>query len=187
MTNKVEIQVRNIRLTNEIEDYVNKKAGNIDHYLPSIDEARVELAHYKAARNASDRNIAQITLHGRGFTLRTEERADEALAAFDLALDNMQRQIERYKGKHQHGRGDGRSAAEAAEPIIDDETGELSPLVARKKKFVLSPMSEEEAVIQMRNLGHDNFFIFYNAKTSKMNVLYRRRNGSYGLIEPELG
>jgi len=187
MSNKVEVQTRNIRLTEKIEEYVNKKAGNLDHYLPAIDEARVELAHYKAARSATDRNVVQITVYGKGFTLRTEERSDEALAAFDLALDNMQRQIERYKGKHQHGRGDGRSAAEAALPIIDDETGELSPLVARKKKFVLYPMSEEEAVTQMRNLGHDNFFIFYNADTSKVNVLYRRRNGSYGLIEPELG
>jgi|JFJP01.1.fsa_nt_gi putative sigma-54 modulation protein len=190
MSNKVEVQTRNIRLTEKIEEYVNKKAGNFDHYLPTIEEVRVELAHHKAARSATDRNVAQITVYGKGFTLRTEERSDEALAAFDLALDNMQRQIERYKGKHQHGRGDGRSAAEVAEavePIIDDETGELSPLVARKKKFVLYPMTEEEAVIQMRNLGHDNFFIFYNAETSKVNVLYRRRNGSYGLIEPELG
>jgi putative sigma-54 modulation protein len=187
MPNKVEVQTRNIRLTEKIEEYVTKKAGNLNHYLPAIDEARVELVHYKAARSANDRNVAQITVHGKGFVLRTEERADEALAAFDHALDNMQHQIERYKGKHQHGRGDGRSAAEAVEQIIDDETGELSPLVARKKKFVLYPMTEEEAVIQMRNLGHDNFFIFYNAETSKINVLYRRRNGSYGLIQPELG
>jgi putative sigma-54 modulation protein len=187
MSNKVEVQTRNIRLTEKIEEYVNKKAGNFDHYLPSIEEARVELEHHKAARNTSDRNVVQITVRGKGFTLRTEERADEALAAFDLAHDNMQRQIERYKGKHQHGRGDGRSAAEAAEPIIDDETGELSPVVARRKKFILYPMSEDEASVQMRNLGHDNFFIFYNAETSKVNVLYRRRNGSYGLIEPELG
>lgn len=187
MSNKVEVQTRNIRLTDKIDEYVNKKAGNFDHYLPAIDEARVELSHHKAARNATDRNVAQITVHGKGFTLRTEERAEEALAAFDLAHENMQRQIERYKGKHQLGRGDGRSAADAAEPIFDETTGELSPLVARKKKFVLYPMDEEEAVVQMRNLGHDNFFIFYNAKTSKINVLYRRRNGSYGLIEPELG
>ncbi len=187
MSNKVEVQTRNIRLTEKIEEYVNKKAGNLSRYLPAIEEARVELAHYKAARSAADRNAAQITVYGKGFVLRTEERADEALAAFDLAIDNMQRQIERYKGKHQHGRGDGRSAAEAVEPIIDDETGEPSPLVARKKKFVLYPMNEEEAVTQMRNLGHDNFFIFYNAETNKINVLYRRRNGSYGLIEPELG
>jgi putative sigma-54 modulation protein len=187
MSNKVEVQTRNIRLTEKIEDYVHKKAGNLDHYLPSIEEARVELAHYKAARDAKDRNVVQLTVHGKGFTLRTEERADEALAAFDFALDNMQRQIERYKGKHYHGRGDGRTAADLLGEVIDDETGELSPLVARRKKFILFPMTEEEAIVQMRNLGHDNFFLFYNGETSKINVLYRRRNGSYGLIEPELG
>lgn len=187
MSNTVEVQTRNIRLTDKIEDYVNKKAGNLDHYLPAIDEARVELAHHKAARDAKDRNVVQITVRGKGFVLRTEERADEVLAAFDLAMDNLQRQIERYKGKHYHGRGDGRTAAEAVESIIDDETGELSALVARRKKFMLYPMNEDEAIVQMRNLGHDNFFIFYNAETSKINVLYRRRNGSYGLIEPELG
>lgn len=187
MSNKVEVQTRQIRLTERIEEYVSKKAGNLDHYLPAIDEARVELAHYKAARDANDRNVAQITVFGKGFTLRSEERSDEALAAFDKALDNMQRQIERYKGKKYHGRGDGRSASEVADEIIDEETGELSPLFARRKKFVLYPMTEDEALVQMRNLGHDNFFIFYNAETSKVNVLYRRRNGSYGLIEPELG
>ena len=187
MTNKVDIQTRNIRLTEKIDEYVNKKAGNLDHYLPSIDEARVELSHHKAARDANDRNVAQITVHGKGFTLRTEVRADEALAAFDQAISNLQRQIERYKGKHYHGRGDGRSAAEVVEDVIDYETGELSPLFAKRKKFVLYPMSEDEAVLQMRDLGHDNFFIFYNAETSRINVLYRRRNGSYGLIDPVLG
>jgi putative sigma-54 modulation protein len=73
------------------------------------------------------------------------------------------------------------------EEVIDEDTGQLSPLVARRKKFLLYPMTEEEAIVQMRNLGHDNFFLFYNAETNKINVLYRRRNGSYGLIEPELG
>jgi putative sigma-54 modulation protein len=187
MSNKVELLTRNIRLTEKIEEYVDKKAGNLDHYLPAIEEARIELSHHKAARDANDRNVAQITVHGKGFTLRSEVRSDEALAAFDAALENLQRQIERHKGKHYRGRGDGRSAAEVAEEIIDDETGELSPLVARRKKFVLYPMNEDEAVVQMRNLGHDNFFVFYNADTSKINILYRRRNGSYGLIEPEIG
>ena len=187
MSNKVEVQTRQIRLTERIEEYVAKKAGNLDHYLPAIDEARVELAHYKAARDANDRNVAQITVFGKGFTLRSEERSDEALAAFDKALDNMQRQIERYKGKKYHGRGDGRSASDVVDDVIDEETGELSPLFAKRKKFVLYPMTEAEALVQMRNLGHDNFFVFYNAETSKVNVLYRRRNGSYGLIEPELG
>lgn len=187
MSNKVEVQTRNIRLTEKIEEYVNKKAGNLDHYLPAIEEARVDLSHHKAARDIKDRNVAEITVYGKGFTLRSEVRGDEALAAFDGALDNMQRLIERHKGKHAHGRGDGRSAAEVAEEVMDEETGEISPLFARRKKFMLYPMTEEEAVVQMRDLGHDNFFVFYNAGTSKVNVLYRRRNGSYGLIEPELG
>ncbi len=94
MSNTVEVQTRNIRLTEKIEQYVNKKASNLDHYLPSIDEARVELAHHKAARDAKDRNVVQITVRGKGFVLRTEERADEILAAFDFAMDNLQRQIQ---------------------------------------------------------------------------------------------
>ncbi len=187
MSNKVEVQTRQIRLSDHIEEYVSKKAGNLDHYLPAIENARVELSHYKAARDANDRNVAQITVFGKGFILRSEERADEALAAFDKALDNMHRQVERYKGKKHHGRGDGRSAYEVAEAIIDEETGQASPLFAKRKKFVLYPMTAEEALMQMQDLGHDNFFVFYDAETSKVNVLYRRRNGSYGLIEPELG
>ncbi|MBL8097545.1 MAG: ribosome-associated translation inhibitor RaiA [Anaerolineales bacterium] len=187
MSNKVEIQTVNIRLTEKIEEHVNKKAGNLDRYLPAVDEVRVQLSHYKAARDAKDRNVAEIMVYGKGVTLRSEVRADEVLSAFDAAYDNMQRQIERHKGKHYHGRGDGKSAAEVAEEIFDEDTGELSPLFAKRKKFTMYPMTEDEALIQMRDLGHDNFFIFYNAETGKINVLYRRRNGSYGLIEPELG
>jgi putative sigma-54 modulation protein len=130
-----------------------------------------------------------MTVHGKGFILRTEERADDIHAAFDTALDKMQRQVERYKGKHYRGRGDGRSAADVVEePMpVDEETGEMLPLIARRKKFIVLPMGEEEAVEQMRLLGHDNFFIFFNAEQNSMQVLYRRRNGTYGLIEPVVG
>jgi len=68
-----------------------------------------------------------------------------------------------------------------------DETGELMPLIARRKKFTVLPMNEEEAIEQMRLLGHDNFFVFFNAERNAIQVLYRRRNGSYGLIEPVIG
>ena len=189
MSNKVEVQARNIHLNENLEEYVVSKAEKLERHLQEIDETRVELSHLKSARSATDRNVAQITVRGKGFILRTEERADEVHAAFDTALDKMQRQIERYKGKHSHGRGDGRSAAEVieAEELPVDETGELLPLIARRKKFILLPMDEDEAVEQMRLLGHDNFFVFYNANANKINVLYRRRNGTYGLIEPEIG
>jgi putative sigma-54 modulation protein len=188
MANKVEVQARSMRLTDNTRDYVEEKAAKLERYLQDIDEIHVELSHNKTARNASDRQVTQITVRGKGYILRTEERADDLHVAFDEALDKMQRQIERYKGKHYRGRGDGRSAAEVAEeewPV--DETGELLPLIARRKKFVLMPMNEDEAVEQMRLLGHNNFFVFFNAEKNSIQVLYRRRNGSYGLIEPVIG
>lgn len=190
MAHKVEAVARNMRLTDNTRDYVEKKAAKLQRYLQEIDEIRVELSYAKAARNASDRQVAQITVRGKGFILRTEERADDLHAAFDTALDKMQRQVDRYKGKHYHGRGDGRSASEVVleeELSIDEDTGELLPLIARRKKFALLPMNEEEAVEQMRLLGHNNFFIFFNAEQNAIQVLYRRRNGSYGLIEPVIG
>jgi putative sigma-54 modulation protein len=190
MANKIETLARNMRLTDNTREYVEKKAAKLERYLQEVDEIRVELSHVRTARNANDRHVAQVTLRGKGLILRTEERADEVHAAIDAALDKMQRQIERYKGKHYRGRGDGRSAAEVVEGEewpVDDETGELFPLIARRKKFELVPMSEDEAVEQMRLLGHDNFFVFFNAEQNSVQVLYRRRNGTYGLIEPVIG
>ncbi|MEW6083865.1 MAG: ribosome-associated translation inhibitor RaiA [Chloroflexota bacterium] len=188
MANKIDIQARNMRLTDNTRDYVEKKAAKLERYLQEIDEIHIELTHEKSARQANDRQVAQMTVRGKGFLLRTEERADELHAAFDAALDKMQRQIDRYKGKHYRGRGDGRSAAEVYEEEMPvDETGELLPLIAKRKKFIVLPMDEAEAVEQMRLLGHDNFFIFFNAEKNSIQVLYRRRNGSYGLIEPIVG
>ena len=188
MTQKIETVARNMRLTDNIRDYVEKKAAKLERFLQEIDEIRVELSYIKSARSALDRQVAQITVHGKGFILRSEERADDIHTAFDAALEKMQRQIDRYKGKHYHGRGDGRSAAEVLEEDLPvDETGELLPLIARRKKFIVLPMNEDEAVEQMRLLGHDNFFVFFNAEQNSIQVLYRRRNGSYGLIEPVVG
>ena len=189
MAQKIETAARNMRLTDNTRDYVEKKAAKLERYLQEIDEIRIELSHIKSARSAQDRQVAQITVHGKGFILRSEERADDIHAAFDTALDKIQRQIDRYKGKHYRGRGDGRSAAEVVdeEELAVDETGELLPLIARRKKFIVLPMMEDEAVEQMRLLGHDNFFIFFNAEQNSIQILYRRRNGTYGLIEPVVG
>jgi putative sigma-54 modulation protein len=188
MAQKIETVARNMRLTDNTRDYVEKKAAKLERYLQEIEEVRIELSHAKSARSALDRQVAQITVHGKGFILRSEERADDIHAAFDAALDKVQRQIDRYKGKHYRGRGDGRSAAEVVEEEMPvDETGESLPLIGRRKKFIVLPMTEDEAVEQMRLLGHDNFFIFFNAEQNAIQVLYRRRNGTYGLIEPVVG
>ncbi|MBN1146825.1 MAG: ribosome-associated translation inhibitor RaiA [Anaerolineales bacterium] len=188
MTIEIEIYGRSMEITDRIRDYVTKKTSRLDRYLPGIDEARVDLAYVKSARSAADRQVAQITVRGKGFILRSEERADDIFAALDVAVDKMQRQIERYKGKRYRGRGDGRSAADFVEPIEEEEeSGELGPVIARRKRFLLTPMDELEAIEQMSLLGHESFFVFFNINTNSINVLYRRRDGAYGLIEPEIG
>jgi putative sigma-54 modulation protein len=187
MAVKVEIFSRNIEVTDHIREYVTKKAVKLDRYLPEITDARVDLAYVKSARNANDRMVAQITTYAHRAILRTEERADDLLAAFDSAIDKMQRQLDRYKGKHYHGRGDGRSAAEAvAEPQVEEEAEVEVPSIARRKQFKVAPMKEGEALEQMRLLGHDNFFIFFNIETNAITILYRRRDGTYGVIEPKM-
>ena len=176
MSTKVDVQGRNIGLSDRIRKHVEQRASKLDHYLPIIEEVYIELTYQKSARSINDRNVAQITVRGKGLILRTEERADEILTAYDTALEKLQHQIERYKGKHYHSRGDGQSAAEVIDDSVpNDDTDKLPPIIARKKHFQVLPMNEVEAIEQMNLLGHDNFFIFYNAVTNKINVLYRRR------------
>ena len=188
MTLDVEIYGRNMEVTDRIQDYVTKRVSKLDRYLPGIEEARVDVAYVKSARSASDRQVAQITVRGKGYILRSEERADDIFTALDEALDKIQRRIERYKGKRNRGRGDGRTAADVAPETVteDEESAELGPVIARRKRFILHPMDEMEALEQMSLLGHENFFIFYNAVTHSVNVLYTRRDGTFGLIEPEV-
>jgi len=184
MTIKVEITVKSMELTEQIKEYVTKKASKLDRYLSGIDLVKVDLANMKTARDANDRNVAQITVRGRRILLRTEERADDLFTAFDSAWDKMQRQAERYKGKRARGRGDGRTAAEVLP--LPEEPLEEEILIARRKTFDLIPMNESEALEQMKLLGHENFFIFFNVETNSINILYQRRDGSYGLIEPKI-
>jgi len=187
---KVDVFARNMEITDRINDYVNKKVSKLDRFVNGIEEARFDLAYAKSARSASDRQVAQFTLRGKGFILRAEERADDVFTAIDAAIDKMQRQIERYKGKHFRGRGDGTSLSDLADQTTRTETaGEESeiPIIARRKRFAMVPLDEMEAIDQMALLGHEPFFVFFNANTQAINVLYRRRDGTYGLIEPEIG
>lgn len=189
MAHNLEITGRELEVTDRIREYVTKKVAKLDRYLTAIDEIRVDLAHVKTARSAVDRYVAQLTIRGKGLLLRSEERADDIRTALDIALDKLTRQVARYKGKHQRGRGDGKPAASVAleaEDALPELESEEPPVIIRRKKFDLIPMAEEEAIEQMKLLGHDNFFIFFNAKASVINILYRRRDGTYGLIEPHI-
>jgi len=187
MALKIDIYPKNMDLTDRISEYINKKVSKLDRYLNDIEETRVDLAFQKSMRNPADRQVAQITLRGRGYILRTEERADDIFAAIDMALDKMQRKIERLKGKRAHGRGDGTPIAEIVKETIPVEPEEEPAVIVRRKSFSLVPMDEQEALEQMKALGHENFFVFFNVATNAVNVLYARRDGTYGLIHPTLG
>jgi putative sigma-54 modulation protein len=186
MALEVEVFGRNMEVTDRIQDYVDKKVTKLDRYLNGIEEARVDLAYVKSARSASDRQVAQITVRGKGFVLRSEERADDIFAALDIALEKLQRQMERFKGKRSRIRTDSRQIEEMIEAEVEEEEDE-APLIIRRKRFMLTPMDELEAIEQMSLLGHENFFIFFNINTNAVNVLYRRRDGNFGLIETQLG
>ncbi|MCC6148151.1 MAG: ribosome-associated translation inhibitor RaiA [Anaerolineaceae bacterium] len=187
MAAKAELYAKNMEITETVRDHILKKISRLDRYLNTVEETRVDLAFVKSARSASDRHVAQITLRGKGYILRTEERADDLFAAIDAALDKMQRQIERYKGKRYHGPGSRTPTSAVAADVETGEDIEELPVIARRKVFNLVPMNELEAVEQMKLLGHENFFVFYNADSDAINVLYQRRDGTYGLIEPKLG
>ncbi|HAF61073.1 MAG TPA: ribosome-associated translation inhibitor RaiA [Anaerolineaceae bacterium] len=187
MSEKTEIFVKNMTLTEDLENYVNKKTKRLKRYLKSIDEIRVDLSYAKTAREAENRFIAQVTLRGKGFILRAEERSEEIHAAIDMVMDKIQRQIERYKGKKYLKRPEGSEILEMESAAQDEEMEANIGIIARRKTFTLIPMDELEAIEQMTLLGHEDFFIFYNANTNKINVLYKRRDGTYGLIEPEIG
>jgi putative sigma-54 modulation protein len=187
MAVKAELFAKNMEITERVKDYIDKKISKLDRYLNSIEETRVDLAFVKSARSAADRHVAQITLRGKGYILRTEERADDLFSAFDAALDKMQRQIERYKGKRFRGPGDRTPTSAVIPETPEVEEAEEQPIIVRRKVFTMVPMDEMEAVEQMKLLGHENFFVFYNADTDSINVLYQRRDETYGLIEPRLG
>jgi putative sigma-54 modulation protein len=187
MATKVDIFTKNLKMNERLDEYVNKKITKLYRYLNDIDETRVDLSYIKSARNASDRQVAQITIRGKGFILRTEERADDIFAAIDESVEKMQRQIARLKGKRQRGRGDGMPLSELASELPEYEEKEEVPEITRRKTFSLIPMDELEAIEQMKMLGHEDFFVFFNMNTESINILYHRRDGGYGIIEPKLG
>lgn len=191
MTIKVDIKSNGFEVKDRLFDYVNKKAGKLDRYLNDLEEVKVELTYAKSSKMINDRFVAQITLLGKKIMLRSEERADDIYPAFDAAMDKIQRRIERFKGKRFRGRGDGVSVGQATLEMEQDVHLEESavkeePLIARRKKFILYPMDEYEAMEQSKLLGHEDFFVFFNMNTNSVNVLYTRRDGTYGLIETEM-
>jgi putative sigma-54 modulation protein len=186
---EIVVRGRNVNVTERVQEYVEKKIGKLERYLPIIDEARMELSQ-EETRSAQHRMIAQLTVRSRGKVLRAEERDQDLFAAVDLVAEKMQRQITRFKDRlYSRGQVRGAETVRVPEPVepTPDAVAEAEPVgsIVRTKAFPVTPMNPEEAIEQMELLGHD-FFVFYNSDVNGINVLYRRRSGDYGLLQPEL-
>ncbi len=190
----IRIQAKNIDLNPHAEQYIQKKFERLRRHLPNLDDAKMEVSMTQA-RATRDRVQAQMTLNIAGYTLRGQDRGVNLFAAVDAVTDVVDRQIRRFKGKVYHSsqaRKSGRGIRDippeaiieipdAAEEEVLEEIGQ----VVRTKRHSMPPMSVEDAILQMEMLGH-SFFLFFNMDSDEYNVAYRRRDGDYGVIEPEL-
>ncbi len=172
------ISGKNLEVSEWLKEYVEKKVSKLDRYLPSLTEARVELALEKT-KNVKQSQVVQVTLRTNGTILRGEERSSDFTVAIDAVMDKLHKQIERFKNKRTRGRSQGEHA-----PPVEAEPGETESHIVRTKRFRIQAMTDDEAVEQMELLGH-NFFVFANREHGKISVVYRRNDGNYGLIEPE--
>jgi len=194
MTMQLTVHGRHLEVTDWVRQYIEKKVSRLERYLPQMQEIRAELTQSET-RAAADRYTAQITLWANGQILRAEESTSDIFASIDATVDKMASQMQRFKGRRFQSRRRA-SAAASMEAEMNDllpvtqEEGEAEPpfdgSIIRRKQFVVEPMNEEEALEQMELLGHD-FFLFFNPEVNTVNVIYRRRDGNYGLLQPAMG
>ncbi len=178
---KINVRGKNVEATPSLVDYAHKKIGKLDKHFDKTTDVQVVLSVIR------EEHIVEVTVNLNGLILRGEESTGDMYASIDMVVDKLERQVKKYKtrmNKSLRQRGtriiSEKHAALEAEEIVEQE----EPRVVRTKRFPLKPMSVEEAILQMDLLGH-NFFVFTNAETEDINVVYRRKDDNYGLIEPE--
>jgi len=177
------IAKNNVEVSETLEAYVEKRIGKLDRYLPTISEGKVEISR-EGTKLPEQRFTVQVTLDSKGVLIRAQEKSKDIRTAIDKVVNVLSKRIERYKGKlYDKGRGISFARQGAA---IEAEEIEAAKRVVKSKHFIVKPMPIDEAISQMELLGHD-FFLFIDADTERINLLYRRDDGNYGLIEPEPG
>jgi putative sigma-54 modulation protein len=187
-SNLMEVMVkgRNISVTESLERYAFEKVERLRKFFDderSVSRAEVELIHERNP-SISEPEVAEATLFINGAVLKAREASVDMYASIDRMSDKLERQVRRYRGRQidrWHGQLKGRSHEPG--PVAAGEEQEIGAKIVRTKQFQMKPMSAEEAVLQMELLDHD-FFVFTSADTGDINVVYRRRDGNYGLIEP---
>ncbi len=183
------LTARNVTLTDRLRQYVTRKIERLARYFDHVQEVHVVLRTGRD-RNQGRESIVEVTVYGDGFVLRGEEAAQDFFAAVDLVAEKLERQIHKvrsrwiYKRRLDEARRQRQAEAQAERELQAEEVPEPLPQVVRRKRLVTKPMTEEEATVQMELLGH-SFFVYRDAETSRIHVLYRRRDGQLGVIEVE--
>lgn len=188
---KTNLTARNLELSDRLRGQVERKLRRLDRITHPQAEAEVELIA-NASHAADAAHVAEITLVNNGNVLRSSSAGATPIAALDVVLDKLERQVVRVKEKPRSVRvrhadeADSVLSREAAKSVDPDAGDAAGPSVVKIKRFDMQPMFEEDAIAQMEELGHA-FFVFLQASTEEIAVVYRRADGSYGLIEPVLG
>src|SRR3954454_24115434 len=185
---EVAVKGRNIPMTEALQRYAIEKIERIARFFDdasSSSRAEVELIHERNSSNPEP-EVADATLFINGTVLKAREASADMYASIDRMSDKLERQGRRYRGRQLdrwHGQRERYVLEEAGPVIVEEEAEDIESRIVRTKQFQMKPMSPEEAALQMELLDHA-FFVFTNADTGEINVVYRRRDGDYGLIEP---
>ncbi len=175
---KISIYSKNMQMTEALREAAIKKLRRLDKFFQQDIEAKVVLGVEKKIHKV------EVTIPFNGRIVRVEEFSDDMYNALDEAVESLEQQIRKYKSKLQNKRQSNDSIKfENIEPLDDEDEEEFK--VVKTKRFAIKPMNIEEAILQMDLLKH-NFFVFLNADTEEVNVVYKRKDENYGLIEPEL-
>ncbi len=190
---KLVIQGKNIEITDAIREYVHQKIEKaVNHFQNMTTEVDV---HLSVARNPriNSKQTAEVTIYANGTVIRAQEGSEDLYASIDLVADKIQRQLRKYKEKLQHKKTHDQpktgivvEQVPVPDDLIGDRTVELPSDVVRMKYFAMPAMTMEEALEQLQLVDHD-FYMFRNAKTGEINVIYERNHGGYGVIQPRNG
>jgi putative sigma-54 modulation protein len=177
---RLQVKGKNVEVTDSIREYAEEKLSKLERQLADPTRVELELA-VERNPSISQNHVAEATIWTKGPILRAREASADHKASIDQLVDKLERQVKRYREK----RRSRRQQVPAAEIPEDAIPIEEEPRIVKSKQFAIKPMGPEEAVLQLELVGHD-FFVFQNADSGEVNVVYRRRDGAYGLIEPQI-
>jgi putative sigma-54 modulation protein len=177
---RLQVKGRNLEVSEQIRKYAEDKLGKLDRLVSDPTRVELELLVEKNP-SISDNHVAEATVWTKGPVLRARESSSDIKASIDQLVDKLERQVKRYREKRREAPRRHAPPPAEAPPVELDDT---ATAITKTKQFTVNPMTPDEAVLQLELVGHD-FFVFRNAESNGINVVYRRRDGHYGLIEPQ--